>query len=234
MNKQWDNYSQRYAALSIREQYLVLFSGLAVFFMVIFTYLIEDNLAAITKQNQEISQIKSANSSMANTIISLENTLLKDPDIAIKKQMSQYEQRLVKVEGRLLKLTSDLIDPIQMRQALLELLNLEKGVKLLSFEVTPVEPLWLKNDIVDEPLEVNQQVKVSTADKTVSSGLYRHSIKLILKGEYFHLRDYLQQLEALSWTFFWHRFHYQLVEYPLSELEIEIYSLSTNPEFIGV
>jgi len=38
----------------------------------------------------------------------------------------------------------------------------------------------------------------------------------------------------LSWKFFWQEFNYQLKEYPVSELEIEMYSLSTKREFIGV
>ena len=64
--------------------------------------------------------------------------------------------------------------------------------------------------------------------------LYRHSIKLKLKGRYFNLRNYLSQLEGLSWKFFWQHFQYQVAEYPNSELEIEIYSLSTTREFIGI
>ena len=64
--------------------------------------------------------------------------------------------------------------------------------------------------------------------------LYRHAIKIKLSGSYFQLRDYLIQLESLSWKFFWQEFNYQLKEYPVSELEIEMYSLSTKREFIGV
>jgi len=248
MKEQWNNYSAKYLALSMREQYLVLLTGIVVFVMVIFTYFIEANLASIKKQNNDIVQITSGNRSTANSITMLQQALAKDPNIAIKQQIAQYESKLVKVDADLLKLTSDLIDPIQMRHALLELLNLQKGVKLVSFQVMPVEPILLTSD---ESLENNtrtkNKAKQSEGDNNiddkladtyqgepVSLGLYRHSIKLKLKGKYFHLRDYLSQLEGLSWTFFWQKFHYQLLEYPKSELEIEIYSLSTKPEFIGV
>ena len=64
--------------------------------------------------------------------------------------------------------------------------------------------------------------------------LYRHGIKIKLQGQYFQLKDYLMQLENLSWKFFWQEFDYQLKAYPVSQLEIEIYSLSTAQEFIGV
>ena len=243
MKEQWNNYSDKYLALSMREQYLVLVTGIVIFVMVIFTYFVEDNLSAIKKQNKEIVQLSSSNRSTANSISMLEQALLKDPNIAIKKQITQYEKKLVRVDAKLLKLTSDLIDPIQMRHALLELLNLQKGVKLISFEVMPVEPILLTADdsmtdddskIQKSENETDSELTIASQDEPVSMGLYRHSIKLKLKGRYFNLRDYLSQLEDLSWTFFWQKFQYQLLEYPMSELEIEIYSLSTNPDFIGV
>ncbi len=237
MKELWGNYSEKYLALTMREQYLVLFIGIIVFVMVLFSYFIEDNLISIKQQNKNIVQLVSTNRSTANSINMLEGALLKDPNVAIKQQIAQYEKKLLSVDADLLKLTSDLIDPIQMRHALLELLNLQKGVKLISFEVMPVEPLLLSKETVTDVIEASEESSEVAAvylDESVSLGLYRHSIKLKLKGRYFHLRDYLSQLENLSWTFFWQRFQYQLLEYPMSELEIEIYSLSTNPDFIGV
>jgi len=48
------------------------------------------------------------------------------------------------------------------------------------------------------------------------------------------LQNYLSQLEKLSWKFFWQDFNFKLTEYPKSELEIEMYSLGTKKEFVGV
>ena len=234
MKEQWNIYSEKYLALNTRDQWILLITGLVVFGMMIFTNFVEVNLASKVKQNKQRIQLASANSAMAKKIIKLDNTLVVDPNIAINKQISVYKKKLLKVDERLLKLTSDLIDPIEMRHALLELLKLEKSVKLVSFQAMPVQAIWLHNSIDDESFRVKDEAGVSSLDKPVSLGLYRHSIQLTLKGQYFDLRDYLSQLENLSWTFFWQKFDYQLVEYPLGELSIEIYSLSTTPEFVGV
>jgi MSHA biogenesis protein MshJ len=243
MHEQWQAYSEKYLTLTIREQYLVLIIGIIVSFMVIFTGFVEDNLALVQTQNTKIIQLSAANKKTASSIVLLDKALLNDPNIAIKQQIDHYEKKLLNVDENLFKLTSDLIDPIQMRHALLALLNLQQGVKLVSFEVMPVEPILLTNTVDDEPTEAKDKAKIDDQSKalitpdlndSVSLGLYRHSIRLKLTGRYFQLRDYLSQLEDLSWTFFWQRFHYQLLEYPMSELEVEIYSLSTDPEFIGV
>jgi len=241
MHEQWQAYSEKYLSLTIREQYLVLIIGIVMFFMVIFTGFVEDDLALVQTQKIKIIELSADNQTTAKSILLLDKALLNDPNIAIKKQIDLYEKKLLNVDENLFKLTSDLIDPIQMRYALLGLLNLQQGVKLVSFEVMPVEPILLTKPVVDEPPQAkanldDQSKALITPDlnDAVSLGLYRHSIRLKLTGRYFQLRDYLSQLEDLSWTFFWQKFHYQLLEYPMSELEVEIYSLSTDPEFIGV
>ena len=226
MKEQWDNYKEKYLALKIKEQSLVLLAGIIIFSMVIFTYAIEENLALTTMKNKQRIQLTSENSATGKKIIKLDNTLVKDPNIAVNKKINQFQDQLLKVDGRLLKLTSDLIDPIEMRQALLELLKLEKGVEILSFKAMPVQPLWLNN--------ADEENKTAYSDGTNVVGLYRHGIQLVLQGQYFQLRDYLLQLEDLSWTFFWQKFYYTAESYPLNILEIEIYSLSTSSDFIGV
>ncbi len=59
-------------------------------------------------------------------------------------------------------------------------------------------------------------------------------MKIKLTGKYFQLRNYLQQLEQLSWKFFWQDFQFEVKEYPRSEVEITIYSLGLRRECIGV
>ena len=107
-------------------------------------------------------------------------------------------------------------------------MKLEKGVKITSFEVLNAAPL----NIDSTKKKSKEGKKQKAVDDTLL--LYKHGIKLVLKGEYFQLRDYLQQLEQLQWQFFWQEFNYQLLEYPNGELHIEMYSLSTKKEFIGV
>ena len=151
-----------------------------------------------------------------------------NPDEAARKKIAQFEAKLAKVDAKLLTLTSDLINPIQMRHALLDLLKLEKGVSLLSFELLGAQPLLaLESQSKDEGISVDQQSKVG-------QNLYRHGIKLKLSGSYFELQHYLQQLELLPWKFFWQDFNFKSMEYPSSELDIIIYSLSTKKEFVGV
>lgn len=243
MKQQWHNASLKFSQLTTREQWLIILSGLAIVIILPFHFIIDGNLAAIKKQNINVTALMQENNHVTILINEFTQALAQDPNVALKAEIADYKKRLAEVDELLVSLTDELINPIQMRQALIKLLNMQKGVSLLSFEVLPVQPLMF-NTQADKAVKANSgenkigQIEITPKKiergATKSLGLYRHGIKIKLKGKYFQLRDYLQQIENLPWKFYWHNFHYQLKQYPYSELEVEIYSLSTAQEFIGV
>jgi len=235
MKAQWQEYSEKFLQISIREQYLILLTGLVAVFFIIFHLFIDPIIIANNNSAKKITQLTSGNKSLLVSIADMQLALRSDPNKAIRIKISQFETKLNKADAELLKLTSDLINPVQMRYALLDLLKVEKGVSLLSFELLGAQPLLEKNsksadDVLTEDDKANTQLAVEHSQLN----LYRHVIKLKLSGGYFELRDYLLQLEQLQWQFFWQSFNFEVQEYPESELEIIIYSLSTKQEFVGV
>ena len=243
--EKWAKLQKSYASLSLREQVLILLTGLVAIIFITFNLVINGNIAGISLFEKQINQNTLSINSMKSNIRVMQEGLRKNPNGALNQQIAQYETKLEKVYKELLKLTSDLINPIQMRYALIELLKVQKGVSLVSFQLLGAQPLLssVKTKFSQEPSAKQGQPKViAKAGKSSSGGgieqtslnLYRHGIKIKLTGNYFQLRDYLTQLENLSWKFFWQEFNYNLQEYPVSELEIEMYSLSTKREFIGV
>ena len=236
----WQEYSDKFLEITPREQYLILLTGLVAVIFTSYSFFIDPSLSKNKEiKNKNISLV-SSNKSIQSSITILEEALLDDPNEAMKKQINAYEKKLKQVDSRLLLLTSKLIEPIQMRYALLDLLKVQKGVSLVSFELLEVEPLMDKSTQANNNItSSNNSPKPSTIiDNNVKPlsdiNLYRHGIRIKLTGKYFQLRDYLIQLESMSWKFFWQEFQYSIKEYPLGEVEIEMYSLSTNKEFIGV
>ncbi|MDT0603297.1 hypothetical protein [Thalassotalea castellviae] len=230
MKEKWQDYSAKFLNISSREQYLVLLTGLIAIIFIMFSLFIDGNLVKINSQAKQIKQVETNNRTAQTTIDILQQSLATDPNVAIQNQINQYEQKLSSVDSELLLLTSDLINPIQMRFALIELLKTQPSVALLSFEVIAAQPV-----ASEKPSQNNDELEGNESTGGEHSlTLYKHGIKLKLKGSYFKLRDYLNQLENMQWTFFWQEFNYQLIEYPNSELSIEMYSLSTQKEFIGV
>lgn len=239
---QWLTYSEKFNNTTPREQYLIIASGLVAVIFVLYSLFLDEPIQNLETYNAQTLKAQQDIESKKNSIQVLQQALSEDPNIALKRELSQYQAKLGDVDAKLLELTSDLIDPIQMRFALIKLLKLQQGVKLLSFEVLPASPVTEdKAEPVNNELVKNVETASTEALKASDEQaqpkqlrLYRHGIKIKLQGQYFELKDYLTQLESLSWRFFWQEFDYQLKAYPVSELEIEIYSLSTSQEFIGV
>lgn len=236
VNSQWQAYNEKFQELTSREQYLILATGLFIVLFVSFTWFIEPNLLESKKLDREITQLSQNIRSNEGTIRVLQEALNSDPNAKTSQEIEQYKEQLERVDEALVALTSELISPNQMRNALVELLSLKPGVRLVSFDIQPAMPLIVK---AQEPQE--QQEKADDAEQQqeeVSSEqsvmLYRHAMEIKLSGSYFQLRDYLVELENLQWRFFWHGFDYQLESYPKAEMTIKVYSLSTNKDFIGV
>ncbi len=225
----WQTYKEKFAELSTREQVLIMLTGLIVIVFLIGSLVLADLYKNLTLTEKQHQQLLSENNSIQAIVVELEQALQQDPNIALKQQIKEHQHALANINESLLVLTSELVDPIQMRQALEQLLQMQRGVRLVSFAVSSGEPLLLSSAVggSDAVEAKNKQQKTETL------GLYRHVIKLKLTGSYFKLRDYLTQLETLPWKFFWEKFDYKLKEYPKSELELEIYSLSLKQEFVG-
>lgn len=243
MKAKWQAWSEKFLVLSPREQSLIFISVLVVVAYLPFHFFIDGNLKQAEKEQKRVASLERANSDLTLSINEFKVALQQDKNKQLLSQIEQHEKRLAIVDEKLLALTEELIDPIQMRNALIQLLDLQPGVSLIAFEVKPAEPLLFQNK--KSNVKVEQKESSSTTQKDENeinivvqqpqaTGLYKHAIQLKLTGKYFQLRDYLKQVEELPWQFFWHDFQYQLQAYPKSELTIEIYSLSTNKEFIGV
>jgi len=240
MKQQWQEGSENFLKLTIREQYLILLTGLVAVFFILFYLFIDDKIVSNINENKKIERLSSSNQSLKISVLELQAALQGDPDEEIRKKIIQYEAKLAKIDTKLLTLTSDLMSPVQMRYALLDLLKLKKGVSLLSFELLGAKPLLSstapKAELNSASKSVSKPSSATPHLEANSAGvnLYRHGIKVKLSGRYFDLRDYLTQLEKLPWKFFWQDFNFTLTEYPNSELEIEMYSLGTKKEFVGV
>lgn len=230
MKQQWQEYSDKYLQLTSREQFLLLLTGLVAVFFIISYLFIDDKAEKITSFDKRSKAMTSEINTLNFSIKEFKSSLKKDPDVDMAAQIKKREVDLVKLDKQLVLLTTDLISPVEMRIALLKLLELEPGVSLLSFELSGAKPLL---DLMTEQSNTEVSHTLPTAEQ-LGLKLYKHGIKIKLSGEYFQLRNYLLQLEQLSWKFFWQEFNFEVKEYPQSEVEIIIYSLGLHEEFIGV
>lgn len=236
----WREYSAKYAALSKREKVMVAAAGLVVIVMVFSMLIIEPRYQLIDKVSASNKRLVNANNEQKSLHAEIEAKLAQNPNDLVRAQLQDYQSRLDEIDTKLTELTKHLISPAQMRSALTQLLKLEQDVKLVSVQSLPVQPLVSQEkpeeatDSDASSSEKTEQAANLNSSENTTAVLYKHEIKLTLRGDYQALKRYLTLVEDLPWRFYWQSFEFSVKEHPKAELELHLFSLSTQKDFIGV
>lgn len=211
LKAQWQAWADKLAALSQRERVLIMLTGV-VLVGSIATYGWLD--AAVVRLEQDRLALSSAQRDLE--IMDLENQgkqarLARDPDQNVRTQLAGVDEEIGKLDAALKAQTVDLIQAHEMPEVLEALLSRSANLHMVA--LTSLAP---------EPLMAGEQ----------RINLFKHGIRLKLEGGYFDVYQYLKALEALPRHFYWKQFDYQVQEHPRAVVEMEIYTLSTNKEFI--
>jgi MSHA biogenesis protein MshJ len=120
-------------------------------------------------------------------------------------------------------LTNAFVEPREIRALLEELLRGRRGLTLVSAANLDAEPL-LERDAAGA-------VAVAVSDEPQ---LYRHTLRLELRGSFHDCLAYLEAAERLPWRLHWARMEIDAREYPDNVIVLELDTLSRAAEWIGV
>lgn len=205
---------QQFDALSRRERVLIATAVLAVLGML--SYL---PLESIWKTHASISQqlkiLEQENSISAQQIDLYQQRLALDPNLDYQQRLAIVEQQNQDLDSQLDEQMVAMVPADYMPELLSNLLGQVQGIKLVKFmSIAPV-PL----------LAVGEDKKLN---------LYSHGIRLSLEGDYFSVLRFVEAVEAMPDKLYWKRLDYNVAVYPLATIEIELYTLSINKDFISV
>lgn len=207
----WDELSQRFAALSVREQWLIAITGWFGILFIGYMLIIEPQM--MTSQAVTTALVDTQNDMITakNQLIVAKRKLQQDPDKAINQKLAQYRQEDKALQQVLEAKIGSLITPVQMAGLLEQVLRHSSALKLESMMSLPSSQL----------VSGDQQ------------GYFVHPIRLTFKGRYFDVVNYLNKLEALPVKYYWRSLSYQVDEYPWAKVELEVYTLGESKDFIG-
>lgn len=123
------------------------------------------------------------------------------------------ERQIAELDRSLTARQSGLIAPERLPALLRDILGRSKGVELESLRLLPGVP-----------------VKAGTGE----TSLYRHGVELAVKGSYFELVQYLEELEKRSSVLLWGSVELQVDQYPDVRLRVVIHSLSRNASLLAI
>lgn len=130
-----------------------------------------------------------------------------------RDEVARAQQELAEAERGLQSLRQQLVPAGQMVNVLRDLLRLHKNVQLTSLEKMPVEEL------------VHEESKT---ENIAASNFFKHPLKLILRGKYLDLLQYMSAVERMPWGIFWEDFTLVSDTDSKVEVTVQLYTISTE------
>ena len=208
---QWQTLCDKFEVLTKREKWLIALSGWIGLLFVGFVAIIEPQIKAVDAAKGQLQSVKNALVTNSNQLLVMQRKLKGDPDAEIDEQIIQLEQDNAALDEQLDGRVSSLVSPVQMSALMEKVLQHSRKLKLLSLESLP-------------PVQL-----VGGEDQ----GYFIHPVRLSLRGRYFDLISYLEQLEALPVQYYWRSLDYRVDNYPWADIQLEVYTLGVSEDFIG-
>jgi MSHA biogenesis protein MshJ len=214
MKQQWLVWSSKFDVLSPRERILITFALLVVAGMLLFMPLESQWKQHQSLQNQ-LKGLEQENSISLQQVALYEERLQLDPNKDYQQRLQIITEQMQLIDADLTDQMIDMVPADYMPTVLANLLGNVKGVTLISF--ASIAPKAL--------LKVGDGSKVN---------LYSHGIKLMLQGDYFSILAFIKAVETMPDKLYWKRLDYRVESHPDALVELELYTLSVNKDFISV
>lgn len=205
-------------ALTLRERLLVMVSAIAV--IVMFWHLLF-NSVALTKiqllRDQIATEQEKLQSKRQETqfFVRLMET---NPNEVKREELQILQRQLEQQNSRIEQLSSPLVAPDKLALLLEHVLRQKSRLELIAIETQEPGLITLDNNL----------------EELAKGGVYRHTVKLHLRGQYLDTLAYLRALETLDWNFYWQSLDYKVDVYPTADIFLEVYTISTGEGLFGV
>jgi MSHA biogenesis protein MshJ len=208
-------YAGRIDNATLRER-VMLFVAAALVLVGCVNYFLIDPLRATQKRlgaqiNQREGELRTVQSDLQRIARQLDS----DPDAANRKRVSELRAEVTDLDAKIRAEQQRFTPPDRMRRVLEEMLERNKGLRLVDMKTLPV------------------------GDMTASQGqtarhVFRHGVELTLAGSYLDLHAYLRALERLPTQLYWGKAEMLVTEYPVATLKLTVYTLSFDQAWLVV
>lgn len=147
----------------------------------------------------------------------------RDPDTVNRIKLKQLKAKIRNLDVTLQRFTKGLVSPREMARLVEQILLKNRRLKIIKLENLPATSL------------ISTSTKQNNGKDPSTQGLiYKHGMRIQLEGRYVDIVKYLKSLEKMQWKVFWGEVTISSEDYPVSKLNLVIYTLSLQQGWIGV
>ncbi len=228
MREQIDKIVAKVDGFSLRERVLVF--GAAAFLVVsLIQALVLDPLlvkqknlsAQVVQQQEKIKEVQA----QLQAILQAQQADANSPQ---RTRIRELRQHIAEGDAYLKSRRDKLVPPEKMAQLLEQVLNKNGRLQLVALETLPVSLLIEPSG--DAASQVVEAASMDSSEKQI----YKHGVKITVRGSYADLLQYLTALEKLPSQMFWGVAKLDVVQHPTAELSLTLYTLSLDKTWLQV
>jgi|GEM_PF-950006 MSHA biogenesis protein MshJ len=163
--------------------------------------------------DQQIQKVGTENAQLEQSIAQMRNRINnKSLDLALQERLD-LQVAVAQVKENLAASTEYLIPPKKMPTILRNLLQKHRKLELIEF--VTIEP-----------------VSISTHKDALP--VFRHGIRIQVKGTYNEMTAWLKEIEQLPWVLNWDHLTYSMQTWPNGLLTLELHTLSREEAWLDI
>jgi len=208
------NLQEKFEALTNREKIILVFAVLAGIWFGWDYLFYQPNQKKHQALQQKLTSLKQQATDQQLALIKLENSRNIDPNLNNRNKLTALKAEHSRLQ-ELMMHDKSLVPPQLMAIALSDILNRNNQLSLIKLDTLPATALM-----------ESKQSQPNT--------IYKHGLSITFSGSYLDTLNYLKALESLPWHFIWESIDYQVIDYPIAETTIRVYTLSFKESWLGV
>lgn len=235
VNAQLTLFSNLFNSKTLRERLLILICVLVAITLIWFYVFAAPVNAKRAQLEQRFTAAKATLAQLSAEEQVYVQALSNDPNVEKQHQLMNLNEKLDSLDRELQSLSVGLLPVNLLPRVLHDVLERSASLTLLNFKNEQAKALFFQNV---EAIEIQPDLEdIDThADGALSPqsvDVFKHAVVVQLEGSYFQVRDFLDNMEALPWKFYWESLDYRVLQYPRARVTIELYTLTTEKGFLG-
>jgi MSHA biogenesis protein MshJ len=235
---------------SSRERVFIGLSILALVFLV-WTLLIQSGYDSREKElKSQLAALQADQKLTQEQLTAITTSLATGPAKVKQSEINQLNSQLQQIQTRLSEVGQGLIAAEQLPEVLRSVFEQTRGLELINVQtlaakemmIASLQQIEVAQPNVAEPNDSvipgvpNLQATQNTqpAPKPQGSGVFKHGVVLKLRGDFFRILALVKSLENLPWKFYWESLDYSVKQYPQAEIELRVFTLSSEEGLLGV
>ncbi len=233
----WHQLAQGFLRFSLRERLLLMFAVCGLLLFVFWWLAWRPLVLQLRAEQQRQNQLQEQIAALQGEQVALQN------QIAVQQQQGEdarLQTQRTQLQQAISTLNDSMVKPEDMARLLTALLPADGRLQLLALEKLPAEtpPDAANADAAASATAISNNANnnlnnTTAANPATPAGLYRHRLKLVLRGRYADAHAYLQALENLPWKLWWEVLDYQVETHPDARITLELATLGRGPEWLG-